>query len=998
MMVMMRHLTVAVLAAALLVPAGAMGQTPDRITILDNLGTYKRGDGLFVFGVVANPDPNAFLIMQITNPVGNLCQIQQLTPLSNGAFMTEPIPLSGGVCGIEGTYDIALFYGENERSSSFVVAGVASGSDAAQMTAAARLLVDTRIKSIGDGAGLDQYKTRLGSASTLDDLESIYVDLWDRYRTDSGAMDEIAPAFRPAVRSALDSNANLLESGKISAEISRQIDHTIHSAIFHHGVGNTNRAVLLINDAFIQVKNADPIKAQPRQLSFSDLEDTLLKLMQKTDTVLSSKVREEVAFILARGTAPLFAEDITALVDMLTKSRYLDVISRKDTSLYRLVNSQWDTLRGSMSGADSIEDLLSSRSHVDDLHAAALLLRQLDRVDRFIRADEDEVENSDLALIIRPEWNLLESRLSLASSPQDIIDAGDDIRKMRDIIEISSRLVKLVDIARQNDINARYVDQWESLLADVRSASSPDEILRAVSAFDASITELREKRSPLSSLKFEFEQLRQKAELQADYENLHTIRQALLTIKSVEQLQQRAGSQQQQQQQVASKLDRAEVLLTWASQIAPSIRADLESSEAKFEKTKASEILQRAKSIENLAQLSLTKSRFLPGFTDFVESIDARVDKVRALVIAKDLAAADTMVRDLFAEWRTVTAAYENDPKGSPVGYSLDELQRIEYRERLDDYSSVVGAFSHSGFTPHASGYNNLVTEANDLMEYGNFIDSETRIDEIGRYLEEHLVLSHPSIVYDISYDHEKDIWVISGAVQKSVTDRRENLYLTVYDTLGHMHSSLEFTDGRQGEFFTLWNAPTEPGLYVVMLQFQNIRASQLVNIEDKTERIPRPGEVGTVDLSREFEEIKSFLNRFGGPDRVSDPIFASLISSIKSALEDRNPDLANSRIDSLERLIERHLPVRDRTAVIETQYNGKVLVISGAVKKSLAFSEDLYIDIFDRRGDLVRSISLKDNTAGLFSESMSLQFEPGIYVAQLQYHELTVTDFFTVR
>ena len=54
------------------------------------------------------------------------------------------------------------------------------------------------------------------------------------------------------------------------------------------------------------------------------------------------------------------------------------------------------------------------------------------------------------------------------------------------------------------------------------------------------------------------------------------------------------------------------------------------------------------------------------------------------------------------------------------------------------------------------------------------------------------LVLTSPRIIYDISFDPEKDIWVIQGATEKSVFDRRENLYVTVYNMDGSTHSSLE--------------------------------------------------------------------------------------------------------------------------------------------------------------------------------------------------------------
>ena len=65
---------------------------------------------------------------------------------------------------------------------------------------------------------------------------------------------------------------------------------------------------------------------------------------------------------------------------------------------------------------------------------------------------------------------------------------------------------------------------------------------------------------------------------------------------------------------------------------------------------------------------------------------------------------------------------------------------------------------------------------------------------------------------------------------------------------------------------------------------------------------------------------------------------------------------------------------------------------------KLVEFSEDLFIDVYDQRGTLVKEIILKDDPTGLFSEVISQPFEPGVYVVQLQYHNLIVTDFFNVK
>ena len=81
--------------------------------------------------------------------------------------------------------------------------------------------------------------------------------------------------------------------------------------------------------------------------------------------------------------------------------------------------------------------------------------------------------------------------------------------------------------------------------------------LKVVSEFDESMTDLREKRNPLTTLKFDYEGMKAKAELQADHKNLFVINNALKIIDTAQQMESGNPS--------ITKIDRVEVLLTWAS-------------------------------------------------------------------------------------------------------------------------------------------------------------------------------------------------------------------------------------------------------------------------------------------------------------------------------------------------------------------------------------------------------------------------------------------------
>ena len=972
----------------LLMPVYASAQTPDRISILDNFGTFEKGEPLFIFGEVASLEDDSFLIMQIINPQGDLCQIQQLMPLPNGVFITDTIPLEGRICGIPGEYEIKLFYGDYTKSTTFSLSSDSySQINSDQRIGLANDLVSNHAQTISDTFEIASPISNQTS-SDLNELETSYVDLWDEFFVEE-LLIEIDPMIRPAVSSSLDSVIQLLDEDEISFEVAKSIDRVIFASIFYYEIGDRTKAVQLLTDAFVDIRNVNPEKTtNQRTPTFDELEETLLNLMKKSDTVMSKPVKSEVAFIFARGTAPIYSTEITELIDVLSKSRYLDVISRKQTDLYRLVQNDWETLKPSLQAKESIDELIASKTRVADLHSAALLLRELDSVERFISSDSEE--NSELANLLQPNWSELESDLVLASSVSDILDAENEIHQMTQVIDISSRISKSVEISQSTGVDSKLISDWEDLLERVDEANSVDEILEIVSEFDQSMTELREKRNPLVVLEFQYQSMKQKAELQADYQNLFLINNALRIIETAKEMESGNPS--------ITRIDRIEVLLTWASEKAPVIKSDLDSYNKDAFKIRASDILQRAKSIENLVELSMTKNRFLPNYVEFTETFNEKIDRVRDLVIQNDLEQADILVRELFEEWQLVSDAYTNDPYGSDVGYTADELKRIELRKKLDTFSGMVNTFYNSEFSSHANEYHQMMADADELIEIANFIDAETKITEIGSYLSEYLTLSNPSIIYDISYDLEKELWIIQGATEKSAFDKRENLYVTIYNMDGSTHSSLEFTDTRQGNFYTQWEAPADPGLYVVLLQYKASKATQIVHIEEKFTTTYDKDDLDMADLAREFNELESFAEKFSGENFETNPRFASVINEIKSGLANRDAENVDDNLEELKIIIERYLPVRSRSAVVEAHYEDDTLVLSGAVQKTIAFREDLFVDIYDQRGDRVEEIALKDNSSGLFTEVILTPFESGVYVAQLQYHDVVVTDFFNVR
>jgi hypothetical protein len=909
-------------------------------------------------------------------------------PLSNGAFITDVIPLKGRICGISGEYEIKLFYGDYSTSTTFTVSSDSfSEPTNDEMISSAKNLLSAHGNVIGTLFDIPSPVSNQTS-NNLSELESDYVALLSEFFVDD-LIIEINPLIRPAVSSSLDSVQKLLDEDEVSFEIAKSVDEIIFASIFYYEIGDKTKAIDLLTDAFVDIRNVNPEKASiQRAPTFDELEETLLNLMKKSDTVMSKSVKNEVGFIFARGTAPVYSDEIGELIDVLSKSRYLDVVSRKQSDLYRLVQNDWESLKPSLMAKESIDELTASSIRVTELHQAALLLRELDSVDRFISSDSEE--NSDLANLIQPDWDALESDLALASSVNDILESESKIHQMAQVIDISSRISKSVEISQTAGVDSALVSEWKSLLEQVENADSIDDILEIVSEFDNSMIELREKRNPLVVLEFQYKTMKEKAELQADYENLFLIDNALKILDTAKQMESGNPS--------ITRIDRIEVLLTWVSDMSPKIQSDLDSYNKDAYKIRASDILQRAKSLENLVELSLTKNRFLPNYIEFTETFNEKIDNVRDLVIKNDLDQADELVRQLFDEWSLVSKAYTDDPLGSDVGYTADEIKRIEFRKKLDAYSNMVSTFYNAGFSLYVDEYNQKMSDANEMIELANFVDAESKISEIGAYLSEYLVLDNASIIYDISFDPEKSIWIINGATEKSAFDRRENLYVTVYNMDGTTHSSLEFTDTKQGNFFTQWIAPADPGLYVVMLQYKDSKASQIVHVDEEFDYEYNDVDLSMVELAREFEELETFAEEFGGDSYIENPRFAAVINEIEFAFKDKDAKDVDDNLNELKTIIERYLPVRSRVAVVEAIYDDDKLIVSGAVQKTLAFREDLFVDVYDQRGTLIEEIALKDNSSGLFTEVVTHSFESGLYVTQLQYHDVVVTDFFNVK
>ena len=65
------------------------------------------------------------------------------------------------------------------------------------------------------------------------------------------------------------------------------------AAVFYYEIDDKTKAIDLLNDAFVDIRNVNPEKVtNQRTPTFDELEDTLLNLMKKSDTVMSKSVKK----------------------------------------------------------------------------------------------------------------------------------------------------------------------------------------------------------------------------------------------------------------------------------------------------------------------------------------------------------------------------------------------------------------------------------------------------------------------------------------------------------------------------------------------------------------------------------------------------------------------------------------------------------------------------------------------------------------------------------
>ena len=123
-------------------------------------------------------------------------------------------------------------------------------------------------------------------------------------------------------------------------------------------------ALDIIYRTYDVLTGSDPTTENTVSVPYEDLEDTLLNLMTKTGSVMSRDVQKEIALIFSRGQGPIYVDELGQMLDLLSKTRFLDVILLKDDPIYSALNSEWGAERLTLVAEPTITDLLEKSSDV----------------------------------------------------------------------------------------------------------------------------------------------------------------------------------------------------------------------------------------------------------------------------------------------------------------------------------------------------------------------------------------------------------------------------------------------------------------------------------------------------------------------------------------------------------------------------------------------------------------------------------------------------------
>ena len=990
---MKAKIALVVFAFLLLAPTYASAQSPDRIIITPIEDEKMHGEYVWIHGKILSITPGAFVIIQITNPRGELCNIQQIVPIEHGSFVTKAISLQGNLCGLQGDYTVNVHYNTLVSNMVFTLGHdivlIANELDA---FTDAKLVLDRRIaqtRSIDTSLYKDRADSITFPFGTIVNASRVYSDLVVESFTAS-LLDGLDVTLRRSVSSALDAISMLETDAVLDATTASSIRHTVYSAIYYYEIGDAKLSSVRLNAAYDAIReyNTQSSEYTP-PATFDNLKATLVGLIQRNANLLGPEIRDELAFILARGTAPIFATELETMLDILTQARYLEITSQKDDSLYSFVSSEWLAISGPMSQARSIESFTSYAERVNAIYDAAFLLRDLDKVERFLDSDS----NVGLGEIIEPSWQSLRTTLRSASNVDDILEQSSTISSIKAISEISSRLERAITITRANNIDNELTQQWPDLLRRVSEASSLNEMLDIVDEFNNTMLELRNARNPISELRLEYRELLVKAEQQFD-------RTAIANIENAQSILELAAKIQSANP-TAIKLDRVEVLLVWVVQQADILERQLATTSPEDTKARTSGILQRAQSLENLTEIGLRTKRFVSGYTDYIDEIRQIIAKTRSLVIDGQLNSADSLIRGATEDWLQVDNAYRIEPPTSS-DYGKVDIQRREYSIHAADLQSITSKFLVAG-TTESREFSLMLDRVDDFIMHGNFVDAKEWITRAYLYAQEHLNSEHNSIIFDIGLDEQTNSWLIEGFVEKQSFDRREDISVSIQTAEGKTYEQLDFIDTKHGKFHVQFGVPLDPGIYIAELVWRDTSSSNILYIpyDDSPEQIKdrqtTSGGSELVKISRDLYDLQEFMRGFGAQQyQAHVGKISPVLEDAKLAITDRDESKARQKVAEIRALVERYLPMRSPEAVISVTHSSGNLNVAGTLYKLVEFPEDIYVDVFDQTGLLVVTISISDQENGKFSHDLLYNFEPGTYAAMLSYHDIRVSDFFT--
>ena len=405
---------------------------------------------------------------------------------------------------------------------------------------------------------------------------------------------------------------------------------------------------------------------------------------------------------------------------------------------------------------------------------------------------------------------------------------------------------------------------------------------------------------------------------------------------------------------------------------------------------KIKQLLQKARAIENLVSVGDGRHRFAAGYEEFAASIKARVELARdSLLVQKDPELADRMLEEALEEWQKVNEEYVEGTHDRFV-YDIAEIRKIRYNDLLENMHDLFPTPSQN---PMYAEFVELKNKMQETINYGSLGSFEDDLKKLIALLEGEKMRG--DIFFDVSYNGTEKLWSIKGAINEP-KNKRDSVVFSVHDLQDGNNNHGVFTpvNTRDGNFNTLWEAP-KSGTFAIKLDHGNSSAVKIISVSPDLFFEQNKRQAEHADVVELFQNFKNIIANFGGDNYEKNAHkFETITGIVDRSLSKSDTAKAQKYTSVLEKLVERYVPERSKRTIIDSEFSGDQIIVSGAFKKSTLFGapELVTVSLLDTDGRTIDTRDIQDDGSGYYGVAIQAQ-KPGFYVLKMVHDGGMVTD-----